>query len=187
MNTTNLFVELLVIGLGPVVAIAMLVDVALGPSAASTIVPLDGAASIAILLPALGLMYVVGIITDRFADRMLSRWSKKIRRSYFDTDDEYHLARRTIIVTSDVMYGLRQYGRSRMRIARGWTLNGVLLLLVANVWLAAEDQAFGVTWVANGTVLFLLLGSLYSWRSLAHSEYEKIRGGAAFARGQPPR
>lgn len=47
------------------------------------------------------------------------------------TDEEYHTARRTIVVHAEPMYRLRQYGRSRMRICRGWALNAALLSVPA--------------------------------------------------------
>ena len=183
MNTTNLFVELLVIGLGPAAALGLIVLVALGPEVGSLAEALAFTSSLGFIIPALGLMYVLGIVTDRVADRVFGFWSKGIRVRYFESDGAYHEARRTIVMYSETIWGLRQYGRSRMRIARGWALNAALLMVPFNLWaLGSAGLAGGVAAVMNCALVTLLVGAAYSWNALTHSEYRKIRGGAEFVR-----
>lgn len=85
---------------------------------------------------------------------------------------------------------LRQYGRSRMRICRGWAVNAVLIAVPANAYAAQHVASPGSTLLLIDVILGVtFLGTLLSWRTLTHSEYRKIRGGAAFLRselGLPP-
>ena len=182
MNTTNVFVELLVIGLGPLVLIVLLFMLALGPEVTSNVQGLVAASPLAALVPLLAATYVLGIVADRLADRFFGGGlSRRIRDRYFESDDEYHRARRTIIVHADVMFQLRQYGRSRLRIARGWAFNLLLLAIPVN-FVALSSLAVSRVLLIDLILAVLWLGTVYSWYALTNSEYEKIRGGAAFIR-----
>lgn len=182
MNTTNVFVELLVIGLGPVTALLLIALVVLGPATLELAQVLDATASLALVVPFLAVTYLLGIVTDRVADRLFAPTSGRLRRSFFVDNDEYHAARRTIIVYAPAIYRIRQYGRSRMRICRGWTVNLLILWIPANLYLAQVLPGGGLLWWVNALLVLILAGTVASWRWIARSEYEKIREGAAFVR-----
>ena len=185
MNTTNVFVELLVIGLGPLTALLLLVLIALDPAGISLADVLATGSSLALIVPMLATTYILGIIVDRVADQVFGSYgAKKLRAKYFDSDDEYHEARRVIIYHSELMYRLRQYGRSRMRICRGWAINSALLLLPANVFAVRSGASVGLLVVINVALLGTLVGTIFAWRVLANGEYRKIRGGADFIRNE---
>jgi hypothetical protein len=183
MNTTNVFVELLVIGLGPLTTLILLVLIALDPGTMTLTDVMATGSSLALIVPMLAATYILGIIVDRIADQLFGSFgSKRIRHEYFEDDDEYHEARRTIIYHSELMYRLRQYGRSRMRICRGWAVNSLILLIPANMFAVRFGADVGVLAVLNGALFATLLGTLFSWRALAHGEYRKVKGGAEFIR-----
>lgn len=186
MNTTNVFVELLVIGLGPVAAAWLVLALVLHPGAVSPGQIIDAGASLVVFVPALGLTYVLGIVVDRIADRLFAGWAAKLRHRHFDSDDAYHDARRTIVYHSEPMYRIRQYGRSRMRICRGWAVNAVLLVLPANLLVARvlSTGRTGALLLLDTSLLVVFSGTVFSWRVLADGEYRKIRGGAVFIRGE---
>lgn len=87
------------------------------------------------------------------------------------------------------MYRIRQYGRSRMRICRGWAVNAMLLLVPANLYLgrALGDDRLRALLLLNVGLALLLVGTMFSWRVLADGEYRKIRGGAEFIRAERAR
>jgi hypothetical protein len=89
-----------------------------------------------------------------------------------------------IIYHSELMYRLRQYGRSRMRICRGWALNSALLFIPANVFAVRSGAALELLVVVNAALVGTLVGTIFSWRVLANGEYRKIRGGADFIRNE---
>ncbi len=186
MNTTNVFVELLVIGLGALVAGLLVLGVAMEPGVLHPGALVEAGTSLAVFVPLLAAAYVLGILVDRLADRVFAGWASRIRHRHFESDDAYHDARRTIVYYSEPMYRIRQYGRSRMRICRGWAVNAVLLLVPANWYVArAADAGRGRALVlVNAALLLVLLGTTFSWRVLAHGEYRKIRGGAEFIRAE---
>jgi len=183
VNTTNVFVELLVIGIGPVAVLILIVLVVLGPGTTDLAQFLEASTSFALLLPMLASTYVLGIVLDRLADRVFEGPARKIRRVYFRSDELYHAARRTVVFHSEAIYRLRQYGRSRLRICRGWATNAWLLVLPTNlyVWSATGGDGRAMA-LANGILLLTFVSTAMAWRTLAHSEYNKIRGASAFIR-----
>lgn len=189
MNTTNVFVELLVIGLGPTVTALLILGIAFDPAVFGSASLVDAGTSLVVFVPLLAITYVLGILVDRVADRLFSAWADRIRHRHFESDDEYHDARRTIVYYSEPMYRIRQYGRSRMRICRGWAVNAALLLVPANVYLgrALGDDRLRALLLLNAGLALLLVETMFSWRVLADGEYRKIHGGAEFIRSERER
>ena len=69
MSTTNLFVELIVIGIGAAIWVVLAALAVFGYSW----VPLDQVFSTFAAAPFLGVVYVLGIILDRVADAVFER------------------------------------------------------------------------------------------------------------------
>ena len=79
MGTTELFVELIVIGVG---ALIWMVLGTLGIFGYDW-VPLDRILSISALIPFLSMIYIIGIITDRIADVIFEAiWVPSIQRKH---------------------------------------------------------------------------------------------------------
>lgn len=196
MNTTNLFVELMIIGIGAVSAIGLAVIGCLEPGVIPLLANLgmETAATILTLAPLLALTYVVGILIDRLADVLFKHtWANRLRGRYFSSDedgsedegtDAYHLARRMVLVGPDRLARLIEYGRSRMRICRGWTVNGMLLIVAWNVFAAHRlvGVSNGDNWWLAGNAFFLLLtvGCCWAWRVLMCGLYDKVQRQHAF-------
>ena len=180
MNTTNLFVELVVIGAGVSLWLLLLTGGLFGYAWVS----LDQARLVASAIPALALTYVFGIVWDRISDALFERWwVDDLRAAYFPDRAAYYEARRLILTKSPPLSELLEYGRSRLRICRGWTLNAVMIALSLNVLLWCQYRGAAVVSVVSvaGTIASLALaaGSWFAWRSLARAEYRTIREQAA--------
>src|SRR5215210_8108672 len=130
MGTTNLFVELVVIGVGAMAWLCLLILTVFG----WTWIPLEKLFSTTALLPLVSLIYLLGIVSDRIADSIFERfWVERLQLTRFANTNEYHVARRQILTGSERLSDLLEYGRSRMRICRGWTLNSVLIAIALNL------------------------------------------------------
>lgn len=176
MNTTNLFVELIVIGIGALTWTLLVLLTALG----FDWLPIDRAFSIEALVPVLSIVYVLGIITDRVADAIFDRWwSDDLRSEHFGERQEYYRARRQILTSSERLSDLLEYGRSRLRIARGWTLNAILIAMGLNlfVWTRLRQSQMAARLSVVGTLFLLTLaaGAWYAWQSISLAEYRKIK------------
>lgn len=180
----------MIIGIGAVSALGLAVISSLEPGAIPlATLGMETAATILTLAPLLALTYVVGILIDRVADVLFKHmWANRLRGRYFgsdenDTEDEgtdaYHLARRMVLVGPDRLARLIEYGRSRMRICRGWTINGMLLIVAWNVFAVQQlgSVANGGNWWLAGNAFFLLLtvGCCWAWRVLMCGLYDKVQ------------
>lgn len=181
MSTTNLFVELLVIGVGASIWLVLVVLSMFGTSW----VPVEQLFSPPAALPLLAIVYVLGIVSDRMADAVFEwLWNDDLRGSRFSSRGEYYNARRIILTRSERLSDLLEYGRSRLRICRGWALNSLLIAVGLNTflwrWSGDNPAAWGISMFGSITLLLFALGAWYSWRKLALAEYRKVREQADF-------
>ena len=185
MNTTSLFVELVVIGVGVLIWLLLLLVAFFG----LPVMPPDNALLLATALPVLALIYVLGIVWDRLADVVFNRlWGRQLRDRYYDDIGAYYDDRRTILMNAPALAELLEYGRSRLRICRGWALNALLIgLTLMLVFMRQPDAAqplSGLLLAASLASLLLALGAWLAWRNLTLSEYRKIREQARYLAAQ---
>jgi hypothetical protein len=185
MTTTNLFVELLVIGVGAACWVGLVIMGLFGIGWIEA--GLLQNHSVLVLL--LAVVYLLGIISDRLADYVFDKlFSGPLRARYFNEKREYQDARRLIFSLSDRLADMHDYGRTRIRICRGWAVNATLIALSLNFFLSNQfsETSWYQTAATAGTVGFLLLAftSWSSWRMLCATEYLKIREHAEYLRSQ---
>jgi hypothetical protein len=178
MSTTSLFVELVVIGSGTMAWILLLVVGCLGLDP----VRFHGSLSPAILVVLLPVVYLLGILSDRFADSLLSPWDKALRGQVFDSRDEYFEDHRTLRTGSPVLAELLDYGRSRMRICRGWVLNSAFLALAWPFCIVRVLRSWQLGLAGSASALLLFVLCLVVWRDLTLTEYRKVRRQAEYVR-----
>jgi hypothetical protein len=188
MNTTNLFVELIVIGIGAAIWVFCFLATAFGYDwinhglFASTL----GVGFV------IGVVYVLGIVTDRIADGLFeASVSKYYRRKIYSSDTERFYADRTLLLLQHSPCSeLFEYGRSRMRICRGWALNSVLTTIAFNalVWTRPfpGTGSSRAALVASSAFLLMSVGACYAWCQLKRTEYIKTKETAEFLRAQKP-
>ena len=176
MGTTALFVELIVIGAGTTAWLAMLFLALFEVSRLPDTIPDSLAAFLVLGLP---LVYLLGILADRLADGAFEAlFVKRARGRYFAKSEDYYQARRTVLATASPMAELLEYGRSRMRICRGWAFNALVALAPANM-LLANYNASRKAWLVTNIALFsLALLCWWCWHRLADTEYRKLKDNA---------
>jgi hypothetical protein len=185
MGTTDLFVELVVIGIGALVWIVVSTFSIFGYEW----VPLEQVFSISSLIPFLSLIYIVGIITDRIADTLFGRiWVPKISKRYYASSEDETEDRRIIYSTNEYLANLIEYGRSRLRICRGWAFNSFLIMIASTCFIIAQIHDVALTrgllvWI-NVVFGFITIFSWYSWYQLTDTQYRRVKGEADFIRRQ---
>lgn len=183
MGTTDLFVELVVIGIGASVWIVLATFGIFGYAW----VPLDKLFSVPALIPFLSLVYIMGIITDRIADVLFEAiWTSTIQKKYYSSSDASRDDRRLIYSKNEYLANLIEYGRSRLRISRGWAFNAVLILIAANFFISAQvsDHELQIKlyiWV-NALTGFIAFFSWYTWYKLLDTQYRRLKDDADFIR-----
>ena len=188
MATTHLFVELLVIGIGALLALFLVLAGFLGWSPSM----LPGLLALETLFPALAIVYVLGILVDRLADVLVDRKDKAQRREVFKredgsfVEDDYFKARRTLVLDGENLWRDLEYVRSRSRICRGWVLDSILLILSLLVYqmtslvsqcMGLEAHPFGFLELGMMIVFLLVLGRgcWWCWARLNLNEYKKTQ------------
>jgi len=170
MNTTNFYVELIVIGLGPFLCLVLV---------SSTLFAIDPATMIAfvswgnfvMLLP---IIYLLGIITDRGADALFDCcWESQMKKEL--SDDQRRAARCLILTKGEKLAELIEYGRSRMRICRGWAFNCPLLMVAVAVYALREGLDHSDLFLIELMLAVLAVAAWFSWRTLARSDYQKVK------------
>lgn len=174
MNTTNLFVELVVIGVGAAVWVVLLLLSLFGYGWIS----FDTLLSFPALIPGLAIVYVLGIVIDRIADKIFERWATPLGSQWFKSAEEYRRARMLIYTRSDALRDLFEYSRSRLRICRGWALNSLFILLTLNLFVWSQMPPESLRWKISffGTLFSLLfgIGAWRAWYQLVRNEYKRL-------------
>ena len=177
MNTTNLFVELVVIGVGILAALILLVLSIFGYEWVSWNI----ITSPTILIPLLSVTYLLGIVVDRIADLLFKKWNRDLRLQIFPNNHEYHLARNYVYqFAGEQVIALFLYGRSRLRICRAWSLNCILLAvsLIVFIWtrLSQVSNETRISITIFGTAFFVIgaIANFLTWRKLADNDYKRL-------------
>ncbi len=176
MTTTHFFVELLVIGFGGLAWVALFAAALVGFDLAGINAELFTSVS---LLPLLSFVYLLGILVDRTADRWLKSADKLHRLAHFGQDqDAYFETRRVMVMYAPQLWAHLEYGRSRLRICRGWVINAILMLVALDVWLVSVYDWRALI-SARAILVNLALAGLawlcfWSWAALNRKEYMKI-------------
>ncbi len=181
MSTTDLFVELVIIGMGSAIWIFFLIASIFGLSWIDS----SKFLSLTTLIPVLSLTYVVGIVFDRIADTLFERiWAKKLFSKHYENKDNFHDDRRIIYIHEGRLANLLEYGRSRLRICRGWALNSSLILLTLSLfaWTKIPDfyTKIQVSILGSFFCIFLAYGTWFSWYKLTLDDFRRVKEQANF-------
>lgn len=170
MNTTAIFVELIVMGVGATLFLASVVFSILGYDW----LPLNYIVSLPAALPALSIIYVLGIIFDRSADRLFRVFDRPLRLKCFSESDEYYEARSAL---SGIRHQLQEYGKSRIRICRSWTLVWFLLGFVLPIFILGRVHlpvSHKLAWVAFVGCECLSLLTFHAWWLISCDNYKML-------------
>ncbi len=182
MTTTQLFAELLVIGIGVACWLSLLLAAAFGYRFDEGIPKLD--ASLLVALAAVA--YVLGIVVDRIAYALLNRMESKITKG---ADHLYaQEMERYILVSSDALGKQTQYNRSRLRICRAWVVNALLIVLAFMIWDVHVGSLPFVPSLAL-VVIGLAVCVVMAWtvRALLRDHYKNLLGSYDFLKKNAPK
>lgn len=171
MNTTALFVELLVIGLGVTIWLVLLIAAVFG----YTFSNLASNVSIFALAPIFGIAYLLGIVVDRIAYELFRGLEKRIRNRIIPgsgaspTSDR----ERFVLTNSEVLRDQIIYNRSRLRLCRSWIINFILIALSSAIWGYAVEQYNSFVLTLLGVTFALL--TFWTWRKLSEDYYTNVK------------
>jgi hypothetical protein len=174
MSTTNLFVELIVIGIGAAFWVVFVILSIFN----YTWVPFDKLMSLPAIVPGLSVIYVLGIVVDRLADWVFHFRAESLCLKWFRSLEEYYTARTLIYTRSESLRELFEYSRSRLRICRGWVINCILIVCGLNlfIWfrLSPSDGRLKLSIFGSLSLGLFALGAWHAWYGLASNEYRRL-------------
>lgn len=156
METTQLYVELIIIGIeGFIWMCAFLVDI-IGYEAASILAYILGNFSASLLL--VGIVYIIGILIDRFADIVFQKKENTIRNK-----SGIHAKNSALVWKKYDAVRYAEFSRTRVKILRASVLN-LPLISISFIWYAMKylDKFYMIV------IYILFLGTLFtyiSWKS----------------------
>ena len=186
MSTTLLFAELLIIGVQAGIWLLLLVLNLTGLDWLQRIqfvAVADWQALIVVIL--LSLLYVLGIIVDRVADSIFSRWEFRIT---IETLRELKELKLPLVVLrfatskdDEHLNHQYEYNRSRMRITRASSVNFALITVFALSLIFVHGQSLPDALKWRLSIVVFILGTLltfaavYSWRKLMRGYVGMVR------------
>jgi hypothetical protein len=182
MSTTNVFAELLIIGIETLAWIALLIFSLWGHGW------IDFAIfnNLVIAIPLAAAAYVLGIMMDRVSDGLLARADHAIRRKVLGerAAKSFSQLRSYVLAKSAYLSADLDYLRSRLRIMRSSAINfGFLALTGAAFILTRVEVAAAIKYWAAATAFFagMFLASLsyYAWSISSLTYYLRLQ--TAFA------
>lgn len=171
MATTQLFAELLIIGIGVAIWLAFLVSAVLRVQWIGAVPEI----SVSHLSALLGVAYVLGILVDRAAYSIFRNMERKHRESVFadcptpSVDDK----ERYILVNSSSLREQILYNRSRLRISRSWILNFALIGIFSGIWMV-QQRAWVLAPIAAGAIVLSFL-TAFTALTLSRDHCNNIR------------
>lgn len=170
MKTTEMFVELVVIGTGAFIWLLLMILTIFGYNW----IPFDKPIFSPLILLFIVLIYVFGIIVDRLADCIFKNWEEKIREIIMP-DKDHRQIRAIVYKESSLLKEWSQYGRTRLRICRGWALNMVIIFITSNlfIWIRWPSESYKLE-ICIFLMLFNLLifiALIFSWYKIIHNEF----------------
>ena len=183
MNTTQLFVELLVIGMGSAVWISLLAGIFTG----SQTYLAEFWSDKLFFLPLVAAAYAIGIVLDRIAWSVFSPLERRIESEYIG---ELKLPdgwpERTVMNEGEVLAKELYYNRSRLRICRSWLLNGVLITLSFLVSGGVKHRLSYAQSLAVGLAGATFIGaSFWALRHFMRDYYRNLRCSYEFLQRRP--
>jgi hypothetical protein len=161
VSTTQLFVELLVIGFGTLVALGLIVAAVCGLDFRCGLPQLDVTVAAVLAAPA----YVLGIIVDRLARLTFSAvedWWGHVEHLERPGVPPLPQLERLVLSGHPVLEKQIQYNRSRLRIARAWAINFLLIAISFALWNGRVER-LPPTESALLVLAALLLSLLSAW------------------------
>lgn len=161
MTTTAVFAEIIVVGLEAEAWIA-LVLLAIWGTGWVELDALDPWSALVTIL-VLATAYVLGIIVDRIADKLVTEVAKRLAKQPAKPEVEFEEQRLKVLDKSEGMAKFLDYQRSRQRVARGTIVNAACAIpaVLAFLWARTDASAW---WIAGGTAsaALVLAGAVYA-------------------------
>ncbi len=177
MSTTNLFVELIVIGVGVFIWLMLLTGI-ISPEVFNylTGINIDFLSAI----PVIAIIYVMGIISDKSVDSIFyTLWEEKIRKKIIK-DKLYYKTINAISTKYPDIANKLEYIRSRIRIIRSWVIHFIMIAVTFSFYISLRcmyDLRQKIILIIFSSLILICFSilSFYSWHYMSETYFKKIK------------
>lgn len=182
MSITTLYAELVVVGTGALLFILLFFHAFIGDwSWFAKLKGLESSTSLVILIPALSIVYLLGILIANLTHLLFRPWEEHLRSDPNslgpEHKQEYERIRNEFFTTSETIALVHEFEfrRSKVRICRGWFLNSILIALALLACLCANKVSAPLAWFGIIGCTLLAVGSVVSWKTATQTELEWLK------------
>ena len=178
MTTTTLYAEILVVGSGTALFIVLLFYSLFGNvSWASKLGGLSSIESVVFLIPALSMFYLLGIVVINVAHLLFEEKERKRRRKELSHIEKDYETIRNELYTSSHKELIEdfEFRRSKVRICRGWFVNGPLIIIALLTCLWTGQMPATMVWFWILTAGLLMIGTHVSWWTATDTELQWLK------------
>ena len=184
MSITTLYAELVVVGTGALLFIALAFYAFSGDLSWVTKFPTSALSATIILIPILSVIYLLGIIISNVSFRMFARFELYLQKHWL-ADLDYEQVRNELYTSRDAQNLVHdfEFRRSKVRICRGWYLDSLLIIV-------ALLACYGTNRITLSSTIFscvgfglLAAGAFLSWYTATITELQWMK---SFAKATAP-
>jgi hypothetical protein len=177
MNTSILFIELIIIGMQTFVWIFLLVFMQVDSSIIIKLLDnIGGEIFVIFIIPT---CYTLGVFTDRIADTIFSKWNQKLKDKIIPNPNPNIGSMRYIVTEkNESLNRFLDYTRSRIRIARASSIN-FPISTICFIVLGVSKKYFyffsGISIVSISIGIFFSILAIFSWKNVTIRHLDLVR------------
>jgi len=184
VSITTLYAELVVVGTGALLFIALAFYAFSGDISWLTKFPSNTLGATIVLIPVLSVIYLLGIIISNVSYRMFARFELDLQKRRLG-DLDYERVRNELYTAHDAQNLVHdfEFRRSKVRICRGWFLDSLLIIVALLACYVAGRITLGPTIFSCVGFALLAAGALLSWYTATITELGWMK---SFAKASTP-
>jgi hypothetical protein len=179
MSTTNLFIELLIIGYMSCVWLAMLLAALFGPPPVGVILNFLEKAQLLVVIVLTSFAYFLGVLVDRLADTALGRWDELIQNRVRQPNEPSILEMQaSLFVQAPESVARFGYQQNRLRVVRAAVFNIGLLLISFLLFVILQPShrpALTVGWAIMVVGLIIWVATVFTYFRVTLSYWQRTR------------
>jgi len=183
MQTTTLYVELLIIGFEVYIWLGLFLASFVQMDRMALLLKKFESYSFLATLTALGLAYLLGIVFDKIAHFLVGAQRRSLRRLFYgaissavatEDDDDYRQIYARIMARDGQASSVMLYARSKVRILRASVLNVILITAATAVFLSTLESRWWLALPVGLIIWLIILGTYVYTQRLYRSRLERF-------------
>jgi hypothetical protein len=179
MNTTNLFIEILIIGYMGLPWLFMTLAIMFGLPNFQVLLDIINKAEFVIAIALTSFAYFLGILVDRIADSVLETWDNRVREKLIQGKEPSILSMQAVLfLKSPESVERFGYQQNRLRVVRAGIVNVGLFLLSSLIFIFTriQDARLKVSCLGFLVIVVVIWGlTFFTYNRITWSYWKRTR------------